>query len=106
MTDSIKRTNALLTHLDTLSKKVRKQTFHFLSLIIAHKTGNDTKTLLVVSENTQQRYAGHSVDIASTIYLSSLDRAISNAKQGKRVNIEFYAIDRHDVKQDLGGVQS
>ena len=111
MADSIKRANAhnthaLLTHINTLSKKAKKQLFDLLPLLISEKAGKDRKTLLVLTENNQQRYTGLSLDIATTIYLSLLERATNDVKHGIRINIEFYAINRHDVKQDLGGVQS
>jgi len=109
MADSTKRAhahNTILTRFNALNAKAKNQLFDLLALIIARKAGNDIKMLLILNENGQQRYAGNSVDIATTIYLSVLDRAIEASQQYKNINIEFYAIDRNDVKQDLGGVQS
>jgi len=111
MADSSKRadahnTPALLTRINTLSNKAKKQLFNLLPLVISGKAGKDKKTLLVLTDNGQQRYTGLSLDIATTIYLSLLERATNDVQHGISVNIAFYAIDRHDVKQDLGGVQS
>ena len=111
MADSIKRadahnTHSLLTRINTLSKKAKTQLFNLLPLVISEKAGKDKKTLWVLTDNGQQRYAGLSLDIATTIYLSILERATNDVQHGISIDIAFYAIDRHDRKQDLGGVQS
>ncbi len=103
---SAHNTKAVLTRLNTLNDKAKKQLYDLLALIVAKKTGNDIKTLLVVNDNGQERYAGNSIDIATTVYLSTLDRAIKATQQGKAIKIEFYAIDQNSIKKDLGGVQS
>ncbi len=97
---------AFLTYIATLNEQAKNQLFELLPLIISEKIENDRKTLLVLTDNGQQRYTGLSLDIATTTYLSPLRRALSDVQHGISVDIAFYAIDRHDKHMNLSGVQS